>query len=54
MFSEPIRRRLVAAAPTPYALTGNGAKDTPEKALRVLGPVYNVGQARILLPPATP
>ncbi|MDB5290433.1 MAG: hypothetical protein JWL69_1674 [Phycisphaerales bacterium] len=42
-----------SAAPTPYALTG-GARETPEKSLRVLGPVYNAGQTRILLPPATP
>lgn len=42
-----------SAAPRPYALTG-GAQKTPEQALRPLGPVYIAGQARILLPPATP
>jgi hypothetical protein len=42
-----------SAAPQPYSLTGT-PRQTPEQALRVLGPVYNGPQGRILLPPATP
>ncbi|MDB5300519.1 MAG: hypothetical protein JWO87_2182 [Phycisphaerales bacterium] len=43
-----------SAAPAPYALTGSGsARQTPEQALRPLGPVFTGVNARILLPPAT-